>query len=135
MLTNVIAKVLIKFLRIEVVHSIPGRLRIKITGMEKVKKYFSEQKQSLPETLSLYKLKGIHTFDLHPITAKALIEYDPLVLSEQTIVKWLQRLQELIIMKIVAGARRVNQEIIDEIANQIRNEGYELETFNQNTTA
>lgn len=103
--------------------------------MEKVKKYFSEQKQSLPETLSLYKLKGIHTFDLHPITAKALIEYDPLVLSEQTIVKWLQRLQELIIMKIVAGARRVNQEIIDEIANQIRNEGYELETFNQNTTA
>ena len=129
-----IAKAWVKMVGINVVHSIPGRLRVHFTGGAKATEFLQKQ-EGLPQKVFLYKLKGIESFDFNPLTSRALIVYDPDALSEKDIMSWLKRLQELIVQSVVKGERSVDQESIDRIASQLTKEGYALEKFEQRTTA
>jgi|GEM_PF-2932694 len=129
-----IAKAAVKMAGVTVVHSIPGRLRIRIAGWSKVTD-FLKTKQDIPDRVYLYKLKGIETFDLNPLTSKALITYDSSSLSDKDILSWLNRLQELVVEYMMQGGYQVGQEMIDRIAAKLTEEGYVLEKFEQRILA
>ncbi len=129
-----IAKAWVKIAGITVVHSIPGRLRVHFTGGAKAKEFLQNQKD-VPDKVFLYKLRGMDSFEFNPLTSRALIVYDPEVLSEKQIMSWLKRIQELIVQAVVKGERSIGQESIDKIASQLTEEGYALEKFEQRTTA
>jgi hypothetical protein len=129
-----VAKALVKISGINVVHSIPGRLRVHFTGGAKAREFMQKQDE-IPEKVFLYKLRGIESFDFNPLTSKALIIYDPDMLGEKEILSWLKRLQELIIQSVMKGDRKIDQESIDRIASQLTQEGYAMEKFEQRTSA
>ncbi len=129
-----VAKTWVKLGGITVVHSIPGRLRIRFTGGAKAREFLQKQK-NIPEKLFLYKLRGIEAFEFNPLTSKALIIYDTDLVSEKEILAWLNRLLELIIQAVMKGERSVDQQKIDRIALQLTEEGYVLEKFEQGTSA
>lgn len=134
MISELIARTLVKMAGFTVVHSIPGRLRIRLTGGAKALKVL-QQKKEIPDKVLLYKLRGIESFDYNPLTSKALIIYDVKTLTEKDILRWLGRLQELILQAIIKGERDVDQATIDSIASQLTEEGYVLEKFEQRTIA
>lgn len=129
-----IAKAWVKMAGITVVHSIPGRLRIRFGGGDKAREFLRKQ-NNIPARLFLYKLKGIEYFDINPLTSKALIVYNTDEVSEKQILAWLHRLQELIIQAIMNGEKELRQDVIDAIASQLTEEGYALEKFEQRSTA
>lgn len=134
MIGDLIAKALSKIGGISVVHSIPGRLRVRLAAGAKAKE-FLQKHQEIPPTLFLYKLKGIRTIELNKLTFTALITYDTDLLNEEEITTWLRRLHELIIQSVLKGHRSVDQQHIDAIASQLTEEGYVLEKFEQGTTS
>lgn len=134
MLGYLIAKAWVKVAGISVVHSIPGRLRVHFTGGSKAMEFLQRQ-DTMPQKVFLYKLSGIGSFEFNPLTSRALIVYDPDKLNEGKIMTWLKRLQGLIIQRVIDGAGSVDQDAIDQIATQLKEEGYEMERFEQTTLA
>ncbi len=75
------------FNKIKVVHSIPGRLRLYIPGMEKVP---NEMRKYDYYTTNLIKLhNGIEDISYSYITGKILLTYDVKKTNEKKIVDWL----------------------------------------------
>lgn len=120
--------------RVRVVHSIPGRIRLKIDGLEKAR-YFFKKDEAIPLNFNFYRLYGIRNIEISPHTSKVLIEYDPTILRENQILNWIQRLKEIIIRKFSSGENKINQEIIDEIRSELINEGYDMEQYRQSPPA
>lgn len=75
------------FNKIKVVHSIPGRLRLYIPGMEKIP---NEMRKYDYYTTNLIKLhNGIEDISYSYITGKILLTYDAKKTNEKKIVDWL----------------------------------------------
>lgn len=75
------------FNKIKVVHSIPGRLRLYIPGMEKIP---NEMRKYDYYTTNLIKLhNGIEDISYSYITGKILLTYDVKKTNEKKIVDWL----------------------------------------------
>lgn len=134
MISDWMASTWVKMAGVSVISSVPGRLRIRFAGGAKAWKYLQKRKD-VPPKVALYKLSGIESFNFNPITSRALILYDPEVVKEQEIINWLNCLQRLIIQAIIAGEKHVDQAAVDRIALKLKEEGYELERFEQTTTA
>lgn len=75
------------FNKIKVVHSIPGRLRLQIPGLDKVPK---DMKKYEHYTTSIIKLEnGIEEITYSYVTSKILVKYNPQLTNEKKIVEWL----------------------------------------------
>ena len=73
-----------------ITHSLPGRIRIHIPVLKKLpKKWWIYRK---PSTELIRMKKGINTAEVQPITGSVLIEYDPEVIDETGVLKWLETL-------------------------------------------
>ena len=120
--------------KIKVVHSIPGRLRLKIDGLEKVR-YFFRDNEDIPLNFNFYRLYGIKNIEFSPHTANILIEYDAVILRENQIINWVTRLKEIIIQKFTSGEGNISQQTIDDIGLELRKEGYEMEEYRQSPPA
>ncbi len=120
--------------RVHVVHSTPGRLGLRIDGLEKIK-YFFNDNEDITLNLDFYKLKGINNIEFNPHTSKVLIEYDPAILREKQIIDSAKRLQELIMHKLIEGKRKLTRQLIDDIGAALKKEGYEMEKSNRGTSA
>ncbi len=120
--------------KIKVVHSIPGRLRLKIDGLEKVR-YFFKDNEDIPLNFNFYRLYGIKNIEFSPHTANILIEYDAVILRENQIINWVTRLKEIIIQKFTSGEGNISQQTIDDIGLELRKEGYEMEEYRQSPPA
>ncbi len=75
------------FNKIKVVHSIPGRLRLQIPGLDKVPE---DMKKYEHYTTSIIKLEnGIEEITYSYVTSKILVKYNPQLTNEKKIVEWL----------------------------------------------
>ncbi len=75
------------FNKIKVVHSIPGRLRLQIPGLDKVPE---DMKKYEHYTTSIIKLEnGIEEITYSYVTSKVLVKYNPQLTNEKKIVEWL----------------------------------------------
>lgn len=75
------------FNKIKVVHSIPGRLRLQIPGLDKVPE---EMRKYEHYTTSLIKMhKGIKEISYSYVTGKLLVIYDKDITDEKKILDWL----------------------------------------------
>lgn len=95
------------FNKIKVVHSIPGRLRLSVPGLDKVPE---EMKKYDHYTTSLIKAcEGVEDVSYSYVTGKILLTYDAKKTNEKKIVDWLN----LIWKKVVD-----NQEVYDGMSPQ-----------------
>lgn len=75
------------FNKIKVVHSIPGRLRLQIPGLDKVPE---DMKKYENYTTSIIKMEpGIEEISYSYITSKVLVKYNLQLTNEKKIVDWL----------------------------------------------
>ncbi len=85
----------IPFLRPRVIHRLPGRLRILIPSPPK------KTGLSIPEiddwTDFIRDHEGIRSVEYNPVSGKALILFDPLILSEEQVLAAIDRLADLVL--------------------------------------
>jgi copper chaperone CopZ len=125
-LNNYILASALKFAKIQVVHSLPGRVRLKLPGLSRFKNDIKDQDES---KLIPYKLKGIQKVEVSVLTSKVLITYDENQVTESEIVNWMSRLREILIQKLMAGTDFQSPEVTEEILTALKNDGYEMEKY------
>lgn len=101
------------FNKIKVVHSIPGRLRLQIPGLDKVPENMRKYEHY---TTSIIKMcKGIEDISYSYITSKVLVTYNPQVTNEKEIVNWLNYVWK----KIVENEDVYNKLSVEEIEENL----------------
>ncbi len=88
-----ISKLIFKlFSGVKVVHSIPGRIRVQVNGLNKLNENLRKKEDFL---LNLLKsIEGIKDIEVSYITNKILIFYDKDKVSEEKIILWLKIIEE-----------------------------------------
>ncbi|MGY0393779.1 MULTISPECIES: HMA2 domain-containing protein [unclassified Fusobacterium] len=87
MVNGLLKTAFLYFNKIKVVHSIPGRLRLQIPGLDKVPE---DMKKYEHYTTSIIKLEnGIEEITYSYVTSKILVKYNPQLTNEKKIVEWL----------------------------------------------
>lgn len=116
-------KALLKFARLQVIHSIPGRIRIKLPGLGR----FSDKVKGDFNAFVPYKLKGIESMSVNFINSTVLIHYDEEVTNPGQITSWLNRLREIVIEKMSHTGDETEETLIENIVLELKSEGYEME--------
>lgn len=125
-LNKIILATALKLAKIQVVHSLPGRLRLKLPGLSRFKDNIKNQDES---SLIPYKLKGIHKVELSVLTSKVLITYDQHRLTEEEIIDWMSRLREILVEKLMSREDFQSPEVTEKILTELKNDGYEMEKY------
>lgn len=110
--------------RLKVVDSEPGRLLLRVEGLESIR-YFFNDNERISLYYGFYKNYGINNLEIDPQNSRVLIEYDPSTLREKQIIDLVNRFKELFVEKIVSGGRTVTGELFEEIKSILKSEGYE----------
>jgi copper chaperone CopZ len=122
-LNKIVIGTLLKFVKLQVLHSIPGRIRIKLPGLSHFKnKVSADHNAILP-----YKLKGVESIAVNFINSTVLIHYDEQVTNPEQITGWLNRLREIIIEKMKLNINKPDAQLIDDIVLELKKDGYEME--------
>ena len=124
MLNHVTRNMIIALSRVKVVGSEPGRLLLRIRGLETAR-YFFYENEKINLYYDFYKKYGIKNLEIDPQTSMVLVEYDPSILREKQIIDLVNRFKELLIEKVVSRGRRVTGELFEEIKSILKSEGYE----------
>ena len=125
-INNFILATALKLAKIQVIHSLPGRLRLKLPGLSRFKNNIKNHDES---NLIPYKLKGILKVEVSVLTSKVLITYDVQQVTETEIVNWMSRLREILVKKLMSGNDFQSQEVTEEILSELKNDGYEMEKY------
>ncbi len=121
---NLLSKTFLKLSKVYAVHSIPGRLRVKIPGLEYAKGIVTnEEAQNL---FQQYRLKGVDTLEVNFLTSNALITYNENVTSKEQILKFLNDLR-VNAFELLKNQGKLNNESITKIFNALKEEGYVFE--------
>jgi hypothetical protein len=123
-INNLILATALRFAKIKVVHSLPGRLRLKLPGLSRFKDDLENQDAA---QLIPYKLKGIDKVEVSILTSNVLITYDISLVSEETIISWMNKLREILVKKLMAKIDFQSPEVTNEILIELKNNGYEME--------
>lgn len=116
---NLLKTAFVYFAKVKVVHSIPGRLRLQIPGLDNVP---DEMKKYEHYVVDIIKLEdGIKDVNFSYITGKILLTYDPEKTNEKRIVSWLN----LIWKKVIENERVYAKLSLDEIKDNL-DKFYEL---------
>ena len=101
------------FNKIKVVHSIPGRLRLQIPGLDKIPE---DMKKYEHYTTSIIKMEqGIEDISYSYITSKVLVKYNPQLTNEKKIVDWFN----FVWKKIVENEDVYNKMSVEEIEKNL----------------
>ena len=84
---NVIKSAYIFFNKIKVVHSIQGRLRLNVPGLNKVPEDMKKYEHYITDIIKMS--SGIKEVEYSYITSKLLIIYDSKITNEKKIIDWL----------------------------------------------
>lgn len=115
MFKNILKKTYLMFNKVKIVHSIPGRIRLFIPSLNNVPEQMKKYESYINSILKLK--KGINNIEYSYITSKILIEYDKEILTQEEIVKWLNK-----IWKIIVDNEDVYYGMnIDEIEKNVKN--------------
>ena len=101
----------IKSHRIKVLHNVPGRMRIKVPGMDKLPDKYKIYEPKLTELFLL--LRGILRVEYSYITGKILIEYDQKKIDERQVLAWSEHIWDSLTKKAVERDSPPSKEELD----------------------
>ena len=81
------------FIKFKVVHSIPGRLRLKVNNASKIPQEAKEYDKYVVQGLKM--LDGIKDVEFNYITGSVVITYDTKKTYEEKIVKWINKVIDI----------------------------------------
>ena len=83
------------FIKFKVVHSIPGRLRLKVNNASKIPQESKEYDKYVVQGLKM--LDGIKDLEFNYITGSVVITYDTKKTYEEKIVKWIYKVIDIVL--------------------------------------
>ena len=86
------------FTKFKVVHSIPGRIRLKINNASKIPKEAAMYDKYVIEGIKI--LDGIDNIEFNYMTGSVLITYNPNKLSEEIVIKWINHVLNIVLENI-----------------------------------
>ena len=100
-----------------VVHSLPGRLRVHFSALEKLSSRWHRYSASVAE---LVKLKqGIQNTNIQPETGNVLITYDADTLGEKDILNWLESIVK-ISLKNIRSYSSLSEDNFESLLNRVK---------------
>ena len=86
------------FAKFKVVHSIQGRIRLKINNASKIPKEAAMYDKYVIEGIKI--LDGIDNIEFNYMTGSVLITYNPNKLSEKIVIKWINHVLNIVLENI-----------------------------------
>ena len=80
-------------MKIKVSHSLPGRLRLKVSSLKLIPKEYIVYEKFIDE--SLKKLDGVTSVEINNLTGSILVIYDVNITYEKKILRWIEKLKEI----------------------------------------
>lgn len=116
-------KVLDFAIKVKVVHSIPGRLRVNAPDIKKIPKEWQVEDENLTSVFLV--IKGVKSVSFSYLTGNVLFTYDPEVTDEKKILKAVRRIIQIVISYRKEFENTTLDQLKDEIermAHIIKNE-------------
>lgn len=106
------------FAKFKVVHSIPGRIRLKVSNASKIPKEAREYDKYVTQGVEI--LDGIENIEFNYVTGSVLINYDTSKVYEEKIIKWINKVLEIVLanMKLIQEYGETN---VDYVINTLEN--------------
>lgn len=82
-----------QLMKIKVSHSLPGRLRLKVSSLKLIPKEYIVYEKFIDE--SLKKLDGVTSVEINNLTGSILVIYDVNITYEKKIIRWIEKLKEI----------------------------------------
>ena len=82
-----------QLMKIKVSHSLPGRLRLKVSYLKLIPKEYIVYEKFIDE--SLKKLDGVTSVEINNLTGSILVIYDVNITYEKKILRWIEKLKEI----------------------------------------
>lgn len=82
-----------QLMKIKVSHSLPGRLRLKVSSLKLIPKEYIIYERFIDE--SLKKLDGVTSVEINNLTGSILVIYDVNITYEKKILRWIEKLKEI----------------------------------------
>ena len=82
-----------QLMKIKVSHSLPGRLRLKVSSLKLIPKEYIVYEKFIDE--SLKKLDGVTSVEINNLTGSILVIYDVNITYEKKILRWIEKLEEI----------------------------------------
>ena len=82
-----------QLMKIKVSHSLPGRLRLKVSSLKLIPKEYIVYEKFIDE--SLKKLDGVTSVEINNLTVSILVIYDVNITYEKKILRWIEKLKEI----------------------------------------
>ena len=82
-----------QLMKIKVPHSLPGRLRLKVSSLKLIPKEYIVYEKFIDE--SLKKLDGVTSVEINNLTGSILVIYDVNITYEKKILRWIEKLKEI----------------------------------------
>ncbi|GAA0781566.1 HMA2 domain-containing protein [Hathewaya limosa] len=106
------------FAKVKVVHSIPGRLRLKVPTSVKVPEEFREYDKFVIEGVK--NLDGITNISFNYIIGTILVNYDTEKVYEEKVLRWINKVVEITVdnLKFIQQYGETNLEYVINTLNQ-----------------
>ena len=106
------------FIKFKVVHSIPGRLRLKVNNASKIPQEAKEYDKYVVQGLKM--LDGIKDLEFNYITGSVVITYDTKKTYEEKIVKWINKVIDIVLgdFKLIEENGQDNLEFVIDTLEQ-----------------
>lgn len=110
------------FIKFKVAHSIPGRLRLKVSNSSKIPQEAKQYDKYVVQGLKI--LDGIKDVEFNYITGSVVINYDTKKTYEEKIVKWINKVIDIVLgdFKLIEENGQDNLEFVIDTLEQKLNE-------------
>ena len=82
------------FNQLEVVHRLPGRLRLSVPGLERIPSEWLHYETDLIAIIK--RRQGIQDLELSIVTGRVLIHYDPQQITPTRVLQWMRRVATML---------------------------------------
>ena len=106
------------FAKFKVVHSIPGRIRLKINNSSKIPKEATMYDKYVIEGIKI--LDGIDNIEFNYITGSVIITYNPDKLNEKIVINWINHVLN-IVLENINFIQEFGEDNIDYVVNTLQN--------------
>ena len=106
------------FAKFKVVHSRPGRIRLKINNASKIPKEATMYDKYVIEGIKI--LDGIDNIEFNYITGSVIITYNPDKLNEKIVINWINHVLN-IVLENINFIQEFGEDNIDYVVNTLQN--------------
>jgi copper chaperone CopZ len=111
------------FAKFKVVHSIPGRIRLKVSNSSKIPKEAREYDKYVIQGVKI--LDGIENIEFNYITGSVLINYDTNKVYEEKVIRWINKVLDIVLqdIKLIQEYGETNVDyVVNTIEQKLRDE-------------